>query len=98
MDLQNILKQLLQDSGITITHLAKNSGIPLQTIHGWLSGSSPKNIDQVKVIADHFNVTLDYLCFGIQSNLKSNLSDYSDEIHAGVYEVVLRPLKKGNKP
>jgi transcriptional regulator with XRE-family HTH domain len=95
MELQYILKELLKEKGITITFLAKNSGVPLQTIHGWLSGSKPKNIDQVKIIADYFNVTIDYLCFAISSTgRQETIKEYSDEINAGQFEVILRPIKK----
>lgn len=93
MELKTILKKLIKDKGVTITALAKKTKVPLQTIHGWLQGSEPKNLRQVKKVADFFEVDLDYLCFGIEPK-KTNITDYADEINAGIFEVVLRRIKK----
>lgn len=93
MELKTILKKLIKDKGITITALSKATKVPLQTIHGWLQGSEPKSLRQVKKVADHLDVDLDYLCFGIEPK-KTNFNDFREEINAGVFEVVLRRIKK----
>lgn len=93
MELKMILKKLIKEKGITITALSKKTKVPLQTLHGWLQGSEPKSLRQVKKVADFFEVDLDYLCFGIE-NKKTNFIDYQDEINAGIFEVVLRRVKK----
>lgn len=93
MELKTILKKLIKEKGVTITALAKKTKVPLQTLHGWLQGSEPKNLRQIKAVADFFEVDLDYICFGIEPK-KTSFSDYQDEINAGVFEVVLRRVKK----
>ncbi len=93
MVLKTILKKLISDKGITITALSRATKVPLQTLHGWLQGSEPKSLKQVKKVADHFEVDLDYLCFGIEQNAK-NFEDFRNEINAGTFEVVLRRVKK----
>lgn len=93
MELKIILKKLIQEKGITITGLSRATKVPLQTLHGWLQGSEPKSLKQVKKVADHFNVDLDYLCFGIEPKSQS-INDFKDEINAGIFEVVLRRVKK----
>lgn len=57
------LKELIKQKGVTITFVAKNTGVPLQTIHGWLQGSHPKNIIQIKKIASFFKKSVDDICF-----------------------------------
>ena len=89
MILKTILKKLISEKGITITALSRATKVPLQTLHGWLHGSEPKSLKQVKKVADHLGVDLDYLCFGVEPK-KSNFSDYHEEINAGIFEVVLR--------
>lgn len=96
MELKNILKKLIQEKGITITGLSRATAVPLQTLHGWLQGSEPKSLKQVKKVADHLGVDLDYLCFGIEPNRQS-ISDFKDEINAGIFEVVLRRIKPQSK-
>ncbi len=95
MELKSVLKKLIKERGITIAHLSRATKVPLQTLHGWLHGSDPKNLRQVKAIADYLGVDLDYLCFGIKpKNQKMQIEDFQDEINAGIFEVVLRRVKR----
>lgn len=95
MVIKTILKKLIKDKGISIAHLSRATKVPLQTLHGWLHGSEPKSLRQVKAVADYLEVDLDYLCFGIKPNdKKKSLEDFSEEINAGIFEVVLRRIKK----
>jgi len=93
MQLKTILKRLIKEKGLTITGLSRTTKVPLQTLHGWLQGSEPKSLRQVKAVADQLDVDLDYLCFGIESK-NETFSTFKDEINAGIFEVVLRRVKK----
>jgi transcriptional regulator with XRE-family HTH domain len=95
MELKTILKKLIKERGVTLTHVSRVTKVPLQTLHGWLQGSEPKSLRQVKAVADSLGVDLDYLCFGIKPRVdKRNIGDFEDEINAGIFEVVLRRIKK----
>ena len=95
MELKSILKKTVNEKGISIAHLSRATKVPLQTLHGWLQGSEPKSIRQVKMVADYLEVDLDYLCFGNKPKSVHNQIDiYKDEINAGVFEVVLRRVKR----
>lgn len=96
MVLKSILKKLIKEKGLSVAHLSRSSKVPLQTLHGWLNGSEPKSLKQVKAVADYLKVDLDYLCFGIQPKRESKFEfqEFQDEINAGVFEVVLRRVKK----
>lgn len=92
--IKTTLKRLIADSGITVTHLSRATKIPTQTIHNWLAGAEPKSLAQLKKVADYFEVSLDYLCFGIKPKPQKILNEYENEINAGVFEVVLRKIQK----
>ena len=96
MKLATQLKKLLQQNGATVTNLSKATGVATQTLHNWLSGSKPRDFDQTKKIADHFKVSLDFLIYGIETEFRTSspLKDFDSEINAGIYEVVLRRVKK----
>ena len=94
MQLAKILKELSEERGITISMLSKKTGVPQQTLHNWISGVEPKNLTQVKKVADFFEVSLDYLCFGKEVKKPDDITSYRDEINAGVFEVVLRRVKR----
>ena len=95
MKLAQQLKKLIQQNGTTVSNLSKSTKIPQQTIHNWVAGSKPRDLDQVKRVADHFNVSLDILVYGEEKIKKTSpLSDHEDEINAGIFEVVLRRINK----
>lgn len=94
MELKNILKHLIKEEGITVSQLAKKTKVPVQTLHNWLSGIEPRSLKQVRQVSEYFEVSLDYLCFGVGKENQNNLERYTEEINAGVFEVVLRRVKK----
>ncbi len=102
MNLKKNLRELIKAQGITVVHLSRATGVPLQTLHGWLSGTEPRGLIQLKTIADYFETSLDKLCFGPTSQVQkkqvnkseSTIKEYQDEINAGTFEVVLRRVKR----
>lgn len=95
MVLSSILRKTIKDRNLTIIAVARATKIPVQTLHGWLQGSEPKSRRQLKAVADYLEVDLDYLCFGIKPKQASNkIEMFEHEINAGVFEVVLRRIKK----
>ena len=94
--LQTRLKAFLKDEDMTVAQLSRATKIPPQTLNNWLSGHEPRKLNQVKIVADYFEVTMDQLLYGIDSHShkKSDIEDFSDEINAGIFEVVLRRVKK----
>ena len=100
MQLKANLKYLLVKHDITATKLSRLVQIPNATLSDWLSGSSPKNLVQVKKVANHFKVSIDDLVFGSvetfsKSESKSKIIEkYGDEIIAGEFLVILKPIKK----
>lgn len=95
MELKTILRKTIRDRGMTVASLSRGSKVPVQTLHGWLQGIEPKSIRQLKTVADYLDVDLDYLCFGNNPKSETNkMEKFEDEINAGIFEVVLRRVKK----
>ena len=94
MELSKILKELCDERGISISTLSKRTGVPQQTLHNWISGVEPKSFVQVKKVADFFEVSLDYLCFGKDIKKPDDITSYKNEINVGIFEVVLRRVKR----
>jgi transcriptional regulator with XRE-family HTH domain len=92
--IKTILKKLLHEHDITAAQLARACKIPPQTINNWLSGQEPRNLNQIKAVADHFEISVDYLVYGQLENKKEAIEEYKDEINAGTFEVVLRRVKR----
>lgn len=93
------LKKLLSDSNLTPTQLARETKVPVQSIHNWIHGQKPRSFEQIKKIADYFQISMDELVYGplkIPTKNQKNaepIQQYNDEINAGIYEVVLRRVR-----
>lgn len=56
-----IFEQLLQKNGITSYKVAKDTGIAQSVFSSWKNGISKPKQDKLLVIANYFNVTVDFL-------------------------------------
>lgn len=88
MDLKTNLKRLLDTHHLNVLKLSKLTGVPKSTLSDWLSGNSPKNINQLKAVADYFNITIDVLVFGINSSTSKPSS--FELIPFGKFDVYLK--------
>ena len=67
---KEILKDLIQESGLSLRSLEKASNVSAMQYSRYLKGSIP-TIDVVLKIAKYFNCSLDYL-FGLDDNTNSH--------------------------
>lgn len=75
MNLKKQLELLLEKYDINASQLSRKTGVPRQTIANWLSAQKPKNVDQLKLVADHFGITIDELLYGELQNKKPSLEE-----------------------
>ena len=102
MKLGIILKQTLKQKDMTAAQLARATGISTRTIHNWVIGQTPRNLDQLLKVAKHLGVSVEYLCWGIEPSKSEKQVDVmkqfvEDEIFAGHFEVILRRIKNSKK-
>lgn len=55
------LRGLLEEQGLTQKQLAIELSIPVSTLGGYVQGTSEPDFATLKLIADYFKVTTDYL-------------------------------------
>ncbi len=94
LTLDKNLENLLKKNNLNIPKLSTVTAISRQTLANWIAGQKPRNIEQVKIVADFFCVSMEYLCFGEENSPVNPIQKYDNEINAGVYEVVLRKVRK----
>ena len=91
MTLQNNLCKYCRLKGISLTELARQSGVPQPTIHGWSTGRSVHSIDHLRKVCLILEVSLYELLFSIPDPFseKSPLdSIFSGEIHITVHKII----------
>ena len=65
MELSKNLMKLCKDRGLTIAALAKESGVKQPTLHGWTTGRSVQNLDDLKKVCDILRVSLHCILYGV---------------------------------
>jgi transcriptional regulator with XRE-family HTH domain len=95
MKLKEVLRSLLKKNDLNVAQLARAVKLSEKTIHNWLAGQHPRNLDHLQKVAEHFKVSIDFLCgySDPSASIKDPLSHYmEDEIYAGKFEVILRKI------
>lgn len=64
MILGKMLVKLCKERGMTLAALAKESGVKQPTLHGWSTGRSVQNLDDLRKVCDVLEVSMFYLLFG----------------------------------
>ncbi|MGY4736125.1 helix-turn-helix domain-containing protein [Weissella cibaria] len=71
METKDILKKLRNDKGETLSELSKRVGISQPTLSRYEKGDRKPKYEQLRKLADHFNVSVGYL---------QGLSDYTNDL------------------
>ena len=65
----NIFEKLLKMNKTTVYRVSKETGIAASTFTDWKNGRSVPKLDKIKLIADYFDVPLDYMLTGEQEKM-----------------------------
>lgn len=84
---------------MTASKLSRKSGVPNATLSDWLAGRKPRNLDQVKKVAEVFGTTIDHLCYGAEAREQKEPTVslealIDDKWLEGTFELKIRRVKK----
>jgi transcriptional regulator with XRE-family HTH domain len=89
MDFKQVLTSLIEERGITLSKLAKDTGIAKSSLHGFVNGAEP-SLSKLKTLAEYFNVSMDFLTSGQDNDPLGQLLKV--DIHKATYEVTIKRL------
>ncbi|MBQ5591779.1 MAG: helix-turn-helix transcriptional regulator [Clostridia bacterium] len=75
MTFNEILRSLIEDLDLTQKQVAKDLSIAPSTLGGYVQGTSEPDFETLKMFADYFNVSTDFLLNHDAINLKNNNDD-----------------------
>lgn len=58
------IEQLAKTKGISFYRISEDTGIPRPNFYLWKNGSSSPKADKVKILAEYFGVSPEYIMFG----------------------------------
>ena len=96
MKLASQLKKILKKKDLTVQQLCRAvKGVSDKKIYSWLNSQTPRNLDDVKAVADYLGVSLDYLLYDeTKFEKKISIEELKEEISLGVLELIVRTPKK----
>ncbi len=66
MILGKMITALNEQKGWSLSTLARRSGVPKTTIHGWTTGRAVQDLNQLRKVASTLEVSLHFLAFGCE--------------------------------
>ncbi|HRO66791.1 MAG TPA: helix-turn-helix transcriptional regulator [Pseudobdellovibrionaceae bacterium] len=85
------LKARLKECGYTVAELSRLSGVPVKTLYHWTTGQQPRKMDHLLKVCAVLKISVEELYGQPPPQVPHILHNYEKEIHAGLYEVILRP-------
>lgn len=91
--INEILPKLLREKKITAKTLSQKTGVSQSTLSTWTAPKAkPRNIDDVALVADYLEVSLNFLLFG-EVDKPTDLEQVQGEVVlAGIYRLKLEKL------
>ena len=98
MKLGKIIQILCKERGITVAKLARDCGVPVQTIHNWSTAKGAVSPDQVKLVSQALGVSVHYLLYGESDPHEQPNEEILKEIFSGDVRVTLHRVERKRKP
>ena len=94
MKLATTLPRLCKEKSLSLAKVAREAGIPVQTLHGWQTAKGGVNLDQLKKVATVLQVSVHELAYGEPDPFDSPGVEILKEIFAGDVRVTLHRIER----
>jgi transcriptional regulator with XRE-family HTH domain len=95
MRLAEMLLMLCEEKKISLSQLAKRARTPVATIHGWRTGRSVQDMDQLKRVATVLECPIHRLLYGESDPFESAIGEDSlKEIFSGDVRITLHRIER----
>jgi len=100
MNLKKQLKTYFDHFDLSAAQVARKAGVPKQSLSGWMAGNTPRDLNQLRKVAEVLGTTVDDLLFGSgvhhedkrPNPILENL--IGEEWIGGVFEIRIRRIRK----
>ncbi|MDX9732107.1 MAG: helix-turn-helix transcriptional regulator [Bdellovibrionales bacterium] len=92
--LSETLNRRMRLQGLTLTQLARKSGVPKPTLHGWMTGRRAMNADYLRKVASVLQISIHELLFGAPDPFHSPSQEVLKELFRGDVRVTIHRIDK----
>lgn len=89
-------EKLLKMNKTTVYRVSKDTGIAASTFSDWKSGRSVPKLDKIKLIADYFDVSLEYMLTGDGDALLSEGDSSKGSLERGKRIAIIGEIRAGS--
>lgn len=93
MELAKNLIKVCEQKSITLTKLSRLSGVKQPTLHGWSTGRTVHNLDDLKKVCEVLEVGVHSMLYGTPDPFESS-QQILEEIFSGDVRVTLQKIKR----
>jgi transcriptional regulator with XRE-family HTH domain len=97
MRLSSTLTALIKKKGLSLAELARQSGVPKQTLHNWTLDRRSVNPEQLKKVAKTLEVSVHFLLYGEHDPFEPPAEEILKEIFSGDVRVTLHRIERRRK-
>jgi len=94
MQLGKMITRFCEGKGWTIARLARESGVPKPTLHGWTTGRSALNLNQLRKVASALQVPLHELAFGEPDPYEKPGEEILKELFSGDVRISIHRIER----
>ena len=94
MKLGKKINQLCKERGLSVSRLAKEAGVPIQTVHAWTTGRKSINPDQIRKVASVLKVSIHQLMFDEPDPFEVMDTEIIEELFSGDVRVTVHRINK----
>ena len=87
-----VLKSIIKERRLTIKEISKGSGVPATTIAEWSNNRTPKNPEQVRLVAQYLGMSVHYLLFGEEDREEPITKLLKEDVFSGTFEISIKRI------
>lgn len=92
MELGKNITLLCRERNLTLSGLARLSGVKQPTLHGWTTGRSVQNLNDLKRVCEVLQVSLHTLIFGVKDPFENPDNELLKELFKGDIRVTIHKV------
>ena len=94
MKLSQTLSKICTERKLNLSKLAKETGVPIQTIHGWTEGRKAVNLAHLRKVAEYLKIPIFELLYGERDSFELSSEEILRELFSGDIRVTVHKIEK----